>query len=294
MWAGGKSRMIPKYQSSPGIPYSDYDSYVEPFFGGGAMMLHIATKRKLDTKVQYTINDINKDIMNIYTSIKDSVTEFTQECDKICDLYMPLKHEDRKKYFYEIRNSYINNYTAWNTVKESAVLYFLMKTAFNGIYQSTKASKGRFATPAGLLNQKTEVYDKGNVFEWEELLQRVNIHSEDWKQVPVTSAKSFYFMDPPYRDSFTQYSQVFTDENHKELIDFCIDSDKQGDLVFYCNRSCDDTFYTDNKSQLEIEYYDVTYTAGRRKNNKTHFSAKKAQEILLYSPSLKKNTLFAL
>ena len=38
MWAGGKNKMIPKYQNDPGIPYSGYDTFVEPFFGGGIIL----------------------------------------------------------------------------------------------------------------------------------------------------------------------------------------------------------------------------------------------------------------
>ena len=41
MWAGGKNKMISKYLLSPGIPLAGYDTFVEPFFGGGAMMIWV-------------------------------------------------------------------------------------------------------------------------------------------------------------------------------------------------------------------------------------------------------------
>ena len=46
MWAGGKTRMIKRYTTSGLLPevsdlYNTIDNYVEPFFGGGAMYLHI-------------------------------------------------------------------------------------------------------------------------------------------------------------------------------------------------------------------------------------------------------------
>jgi len=288
MWAGGKNKMIPKYQIDPGIPYSGYDTYVEPFFGGGAMMIHVASKNPNIKK--FVLNDINAEIVNLYKAIKSDVNGFCTECDILCDQYLPMDKPNRKKFFYEIREKYIteSEYSTWSSVKEAAVLYFLMKTAFNGIFQSTKAAKGRFATPCGLLNQKDQVYDKANVLEWNTFLQKVDIYSGDWKDcTKKIKGKAFYFMDPPYRNSFTQYNQDFTDEKQLEVIDFCKTADLNGNLVMFCNRDMNDDFFTSNQGQLTINYYDVKYTAGRRATEEDGSrTAKDAKEVLLFSPSL--------
>lgn len=63
MWAGGKNRMIPKYKENPGIPVRGYTTYVEPFFGSGAMMLYVAQHNPYIKK--FVINDINPEIMSI-------------------------------------------------------------------------------------------------------------------------------------------------------------------------------------------------------------------------------------
>ena len=139
-----------------------------------------------------------------------------------------------------------------------------------------------------MLDQTTKVYDKDNVLEWNVFLQKVTICSGDWSEcVKLATGKTFFFFDPPYRDSFTQYGQVFGDDKHLDLIDFCKTADNLGHLVMYCNRDAGDTFYTDNQGQLGIEYYDITYTAGRRSTNKDGTKeAKVAKEILLYSPRI--------
>jgi DNA adenine methylase len=291
MWAGGKNKMIPKYQASPGIPYTDYSYYVEPFFGGGAMMIHVAQQNK--NIKRFVLNDINREIIGIYESIKSNVELFMLECDAYVNRYLPLDKVDRKKYYYEVRDSYIKDYSSWNNIKDSATLYFLMKTSFNGVFQTMKDSNGRFATPAGLLNQTDSVYDKGNVLLWNQFLQKVDIKSGDWKNCIDVDDKTFFFFDPPYRDSFTQYGQIFDDDSHKELIDFCIDVDKSGHIVFYCNRETPDTFYSDNKKHLQIEYYDIVYTAGRRATKSDgKKEAKKAKEVLLFSPRIAKIGLY--
>lgn len=286
MWAGGKTKMIPKYEDRPGIPKSGYDVFVEPFFGGGALTVYL--NKNNPTVKNIVINDINTEIIGLYHAIKNDVNNFTQEVDALSSQYLPMDKKDRKDFFYQTRTSYIKDYTSWSKTKESAVLYFLMKTAFNGIFQSTKEAKGRFATPAGLLNQTTKVYDKDNVLEWHTFLQKVDIRSGDWKDcVKDIEGRAFFFMDPPYRDSFAQYEQEFPDSAHLDLINFCKEADKAGHLVFYCNRDAGDDFYVDNKGDLELQYYDVTYTAGRRSTDENkQKQAKKAKEILLFSPRL--------
>ncbi len=279
--------MIPKYQDNPGIPYSGYDTFVEPFFGGGAMMVHMYQNNP--NIKRFVMNDINPEIVGIYRAIKSNVQPFIARISSLEAQYLPLNKDDRKKFYYDLRDEYTTNWTQWNSTDESATLYFLMKTGFNGIWQVNQSSNGRFATPSGLLNQTTKVYDVQNVMDWHQFLQKVDIYCGDWSNcVNQIEGKAFYFMDPPYRDSFTQYGQTFSDQSHIQLIDFCKQADLNGHLVFYCNRDAGDNFYTQNKGQLNISYYNVTYTAGRRKQTKTDngvtHTAKNAQEILLYSP----------
>ena len=278
--------MIPKYQENPGIPYTGYDTYVEPFFGGGAMMIHIYENNPSVKK--FVLNDINSEIVGIYTAIKTDVANFIARMDSLESQYIPLSKADRRTFYYDLRKEYATNWQQWNATDESATLYFLMKTAFNGIWQSTIEANGRFCTPCGLLNQKTNVYDKSNVQEWHVFLQRVDIYNGDWKACTENiEGKAFYFMDPPYRDSFTQYGTDFDDTKQIECIDFCKTADQNGHLVFFCNREAGDNFYHNHRGQLDIATYSVTYTAGRRATNDDGTkSAKSATEILLYSPTM--------
>lgn len=292
MWAGGKNKMIPKYLETPNIPKTGYDTFVEPFFGGGAMTIWIY-KNCPDVK-RFVINDVKHEIVGIYKAIKEDCELFLKRMDELSALYLPLDKAGRKAFYYDLRTEYTTDWTKWSYTIESATLYFLMKTAFNGIWQSTQAAQGRFATPCGLLNQKDTVYDKENVLEWYKFLQLADLYHTDWRSACANiRGKAFYFMDPPYRDSFTSYGGVFDDIEHTKLIDFCKQKDKQGDLVFYCNRDdSGDGFFDVNKGLLSTQNYDIKYTAGRRKTNDDGTkSAKAAKEILLYSSRLAPITL---
>lgn len=288
IWAGGKNKMIPKYLANPGIPLSGYDTFVEPFFGGGAMMVYIYQNNP--TVKKFVMNDINPEIIGIYTAIKNDVNNFINRIDALQIQYLPLDKASRKAFYYALRDEYTTNWTQWNATDESATLYFLMKTGFNGIWQVNQSSNGRFATPSGLLDQKTKVYDKDNVLEWHTFLQKVDIHCGDWANCTSNiQGTALYFMDPPYRDSFTSYGQVFDDAHQLTCLNFCKTADQAGHLVMFCNRDAGDTFWTSNQGNLSLYYYDVTYTAGRRKQHKDDdgniqsHAAKSATEVLLAS-----------
>lgn len=276
IWAGGKNKMLKHYK--PHMPKT-VDKYFEPFFGGGAMFIHVFNNYKPDEMV---INDINTDIVRIYKTIKSDCDAFLKILDNLSQQYLPLDKENRKEFYYSLRHEHAYDYLKWDATEEAATLYFLMKTGFNGIFQVNINTNNRFGTPSGLLNQKDKVYDKDVVLWWNKALQKTTILSGDWKEttslvkdIPDT----FVFLDPPYRGSFTSYGQTFDDNDQKDLVEFA--KKFEHTRVFLCNRDIDDNFYENILEDLLINKYPVTYTAGRRKKTEDGFEAKKATEVLI-------------
>jgi len=271
IWAGGKTKVLKHYARF--MPTA-FETYYEPFFGGGAMFVYVMNTYRPKNVV---INDINSDVINIYKAIKTDLDEFQQRLDSLESQYLPLSKEDRKTLYFEIRHQHAYDYESWSKPVEAATLYFLMKTGFNGIYQLNKNTNGRYGTPAGLLNQKDKVYDRDVLNWWHNALQNVTIKSGDWKDAVKNDPNGFFFFDPPYRDSFADYGNGFGDEALTSLLDF---ADAQN-LVFVANRA-DDDWFDDQSRSMQVHYFDITYTAGRRKKTEDGFAAKKAREILLY------------
>ena len=60
-WAGGKRQIIDKLLKL--VP-ENYDTYYEPFIGGGALLFELSPKKAV-------INDSNKELMNVYKTIAD-------------------------------------------------------------------------------------------------------------------------------------------------------------------------------------------------------------------------------
>lgn len=273
IWAGGKTRLMRHYK--PYLP-SAVETYYEPFFGGGAMFIYVMETYK---PRRVFINDINADVMNIYRAIRDDYENFTADVNSLEKRYLPGNKAERKEFYFKIRHHHAYNYMQWSKTREAAALYFLMKTGFNGIYQINKNTNGRYGTPAGLLNQKDQVYDRKVVQWWHDNLQNVEIHSVDWQLLDYDDKPgTFIFLDPPYRGSFTSYGQTFTDTDQRVLL-------KTAELfkhahVLLSNRDVGDGFF-DNTALEQIQI-PVIYTAGRRKQTENGYEAKRATELLLY------------
>ncbi len=276
IWAGGKNKMLKHYL--PIMP-KQVDTYVEPFFGGGAMFCHIVQNY---SPKKLVINDVNADIVRIYNSIKNDLPEFLVKLDSYCSVYLPMNKEDRKKYYFEVRHEHAYDFDKWSEAEEAATLYFLMKTGFNGIFQINKNTNGRYGTPAGLLNQTDKVYELDVVNWWNQALQNTEIMSGDWKeclkQVPDED-NTFVFLDPPYRDSFTSYGQTFGDEEQEKLIKYV--RSRKLSTAFLCNRDAEDGWFEERLGKLIMDKFPVTYTAGRRKQTEEGFEAKQATEVLI-------------
>jgi DNA adenine methylase len=148
IWAGGKNKMLKHYIPILPSPLEmSIKSYVEPFFGGGAMFIHIM---KHHQPKEVYINDINPDIVSIYECIKNNYNEFLKRVIDLETQYLPMNMEDRRKFFFKIRHDHAYEYENWSKPYESATLYFLMKTAFNGIFQINQNTNNRYGTPCGL------------------------------------------------------------------------------------------------------------------------------------------------
>ena len=273
MWAGGKTKMVKHYK--PFLP-KKFDMYVEPFFGAGAMMLEAV---KINPKAKLVIGDVNQGIVNIYKVIQGSPEAFLDKMDELSKAYLPLTEEGRRTFYYELRTEHAYDFAKYSSAEEAAVLYFLMKTGFNGIWQINKNTNNRFGTPCGLLNQKDSVYDRDNVLSWHKILDNAVIIEGDYKTtLQHVSGNAWVFMDPPYRGGHTTYGTGFGDTEQKQVLEAAKNLKAN---VWVTNRDVGDGFFDQYTSDFDMHRFPVTYTAGRRKKTETGFEAKKAVELLL-------------
>ena len=207
-WAGGKRQIIAKLKSF--IPV-DYNTYYEPFVGGGALLFELSPERAV-------INDYNHELMNVYKILCDE-EKFKQMC-KVLNAHETNHNEE---YYYEIRNK-DRNKKSFNRLADytkAARTIYLNKACFNGLYRVN--SKNEFNVPFGK-KTKVNTYEGSNLITVSNYLtmNNVTILSVDFEESVKDAKKGdFIYFDPPYdsdTSSFTNYTENgFGKEEQKRL-----------------------------------------------------------------------------
>ena len=254
-WAGGKSSLISQLTNFFPFELKDgiINKYVEPFVGGGAVLINIL--QKYDVKEAYAF-DINRDLINCYNVIKENVDELIKELEIKEKEFIKLESEDRQVYFYNIRKEY-NSYKLKENelnIKRAGEFIFLNRTCFNGLYRVNK--NGEFNVPCGKYKNPT-VCDSSNLRNLSYLIRNVIFQYGDYKKSEKYIDKNtFVYFDPPYRplsitSGFTSYTKEdFNDENQKELANYFGKLDEKNAKLMLSNSNPkntnkDDSFFED-------------------------------------------------
>lgn len=226
-WAGGKGQLLETFNKiyPKALKSGKIKNYYEPFLGGGAVFFDVMQRFEIEKAFLY---DINPELILSYRVVKndiDALLDFLSEYER---RYIPLDKNDRKTYFYEIRETFNRdrfdiNYKKYgdNWISRAAQLIFMNKTCYNGLFRFNNS--GGFNSPAGDY-KNPKICDSENLKAVSKLLQRAEIKCTGYQSVENDINKNaFVYFDPPYRpisstSNFTSYSKhSFTDEDQKEL-----------------------------------------------------------------------------
>lgn len=169
-WAGGKGQLIAQIRER--IPEKikrnkKIDKYFEPFVGGGAVFFWLSHEYEIGQAYLY---DINPEIVAAYQIIKSKTVLLIKELQLLERKYLDLSKDARVEFYYDRReecNEYIRKNIVNNVVRRSALLIFLNKTCFNGLFRVN--SKGEFNVPFGRYKNST-ICNEGNLYAGHELL----------------------------------------------------------------------------------------------------------------------------
>ena len=257
-WAGGKSQLLNEIRAKyPEI----IDKYCEPFVGGGAVLLDVLANFQ---PKEVLINDINAELANTYSQIKNNVDELIEMLSETQESFC-VKNDDDRKTMYLVKRERFNdlkvNGDEQINLEKAALFIFLNKTCFNGLYRVN--SKGLFNVPMGAY-KNPPICDAENLRFISELLKNVQIKCGDYSEcADYIDENTFVYIDPPYRPltataSFTSYSEnEFGDKQQIELGKFVDEISARGARVVVSNsdpKNSDesDSFFDDLYSSYTI------------------------------------------
>ena len=198
-WAGGKRQLLTELESR--LP-TGWNTYFEPFVGGGALLVHLENKGRIRSAV---IADINQELINLYHIVKQHP----------CRLLSAVLND-------EFRND-ADSFNRWKRefnqvmgargyeVERAAILIYLNRYGFNGLWRVN--NKGEFNVPFGRHADRTLVCES-SLIQFSSLLKKVQILNTDFESA-VRSAKrgDFVYFDPPYMP--VSKTAKFTDYNSR-------------------------------------------------------------------------------
>ncbi len=285
-WAGGKGSLIPQLKKFYPVELENniINKYVEPFVGGGAVLINIL--QNYNVKEAYAF-DINKDLINCYNVIKENVEELIKELEIKEKAFLELENEDKQVYFYNIRkgyNSYKINEDELN-VKRAGEFIFLNRTCFNGLYRVNK--NGEFNVPCGKYKNPC-ICDTNNLTRLSLLIKNVNFQYGDYsKSEKYIDNNTFVYFDPPYRplsitSGFTSYTKEdFSDENQKELAEFFKKLDKKEAKLMLSNSNPKNTNKKDNFFEEIYKGFNINEVSAKRMINSNPNGRGEISELLI-------------
>lgn len=203
-WVGGKRSILPLLVRR--LP-KEYNTYHEPFLGGGALFFATAPKVA-------SLSDINDRLITTYSAVRDEV-------DTLVELLDIHQRRHNKEYYLNVRVTLPEEHG----VKLAALFIYLNKTCFNGLYRVNKS--GEFNVPIGT-NDKPPILREEVLRAAHKALQGVELNSHEGTSCAPVSG-DFYYLDPPYYKTFTGYDRAgFSEVCHRTLAETCKKIDKAG------------------------------------------------------------------
>lgn len=220
-WAGGKSKLIQQY--SKFFP-QEFNTYYEPFLGGGAVFFHLQPNNAV-------LTDINTELINVYCCVRDRVESLIETLNE---------HQEKhnKDYYYLIRSEKYET-----EIKRAARIIYLNKTCFNGLYREN--SQGKFNVPMGKY-KNPPICQPDLLRSVSAALQSKEIKVRSFEKVLNDAKKGdFVYFDPPYHpisatSNFTAYSRdSFSEKDQIRLRDVFAELANLGVKVMLSNSDCE-------------------------------------------------------
>lgn len=266
-WAGGKTQLLNEIEKYYPFNNGNINKYAEPFVGGGAVLFDILSKFELE---EIYISDINAELINAYCVIRDDVEALIETLNVLQNSYIPMDTDNRKEYYLLKRERFNELIACKNSdanIEKAALMIFLNRTCFNGLYRVNR--KGQFNVPMGAYKNPL-ICDEKNLRAVSEKLKNVKIVCCDYKQSEsFIDDKTFVYFDPPYRpitetSSFTAYTEnVFDDDKQIELAKFVDKMHQKGAKIVISNSDPknineEDDFFDDIYSSHKIKRVEAT------------------------------------
>ena len=242
-YVGGKGRMIGEFS----LYLQQTDTYIEPFFGGGAVFCYM---RKHNLANRYIINDLNPELIKIFKDLQFDATSIYEEFKQHEDYYFALPIDERQYLF----NAELDNY---NREMTSGRLLFILNTSFGSHWYrdintgklSLSSGHNRIKSNTGTLIAKDEFY------RWHKALEGVDITCVDYRSIDIPD-NSIVFCDPPYLGVDRIYYKMFSNDDQKICFNWCCEISRNPEVSVIQTNNTDGIFFEAMlKGEVNVKHF---------------------------------------
>jgi len=236
-WVGGKTQIINEVLN---LFPEEINNYYEPFLGGGSVLLALLSFQKVGKiKIHGKIfaSDLNSNLVCLYQNIQLYPREIVNEVKILLSEYNMCQNTDvnrsptnitealtsHESYYYWTRHRFNSILQVdRKSIKSSAMLLFINKTCFRGLYRE---GPNGFNVPFG--NYKKLQIIEEDIFNVSELIKGVIFKECNFEDAFIDiKSGDFVYLDPPYVQendkSFVSYTKDhFNLEANKKLFELC-------------------------------------------------------------------------
>lgn len=233
----GSKEHIVSLVNNLGLINSNYRRYVEPFVGSGTIFINLP-----DVFDEYIINDVDENIISMWSALKFFSYEAYQDTlDFINKTFGDIK--ENKQSYYNFREYYNKTYHFTDDMKKGLYLYFLTNSCINSML--------RFG-PNGMnqgFGNRLYFFTKFEYQTIQQKLKKTKIFNTDYSKIIRGRSDCFIYLDPPYIERPTTYSNDFKEKQLIELIE----------IISHLNGK-NSIFYSDIETKISDSLSNIGFT----------------------------------
>ena len=247
-WVGGKRFLLPELLQH--LP-EEFNSYYEPFLGGGALFFSLAPKLN-----KVFLSDLNQELIKAFQAVKENPA-------KLIAILKVYESKNCEKFFYQLRAKPFGE----TDISHAARFVYLNKTCFGGLYRENQY--GKFNVPFGHY-ESPKIADHFTIAGCSKLLKNTEIAFQDFASIKPEAGDFIYF-DPPYHGAnslvFSAYNKNgFGIQEHIRLKQFIADLTKKGVHVMLSGLDSDFMRELYKENEYKIYSFKTTHRISNAKS----------------------------
>lgn len=209
-WVGSKRALCQRILSH--FPGKIEGDYFEPFLGSGAIASMLGTR--VSGKVM--ASDANTRLIDAFRAVQQcpdrllsELATLQWEYDTHLGVTCEIQRKAQVKALYESKRALFNSLppvvAKEDLPRAAALLIFLNRTSYSGLYRENKA--GQFNVPCGLYgltSQSYRVLQEQKVIAAAKAVSKWDISAQSWQSIEPKK-NDFVYLDPPYDGTFSGY-----------------------------------------------------------------------------------------